>query len=67
MRAIIGGFHLVNADARRLDRTVEALRDVNPRVLAACHCTGEAATERLRREFSGQFQEAHAGSVFSFS
>jgi 7,8-dihydropterin-6-yl-methyl-4-(beta-D-ribofuranosyl)aminobenzene 5'-phosphate synthase len=67
VRAIIGGFHLVNADARRLDRTVDALKRVNPEVLAACHCTGEAATERLRHEFPGQFQEVHAGSVFVFS
>lgn len=67
VRAIIGGFHLVNADARRLDRTVEALRDVNPRVLAACHCTGETATQRMRREFPQQYREARAGSVFSFS
>jgi 7,8-dihydropterin-6-yl-methyl-4-(beta-D-ribofuranosyl)aminobenzene 5'-phosphate synthase len=67
VRAIIGGFHLVNADDRRLDCTVEALRQVNPGVLAACHCTGEAAMERLRREFPEQYREARAGSVFTFS
>lgn len=67
VRAIIGGFHLVNAATRRLDRTVDALKRVNPEVLAACHCTGDAATERLRHEFPGQFRDAPAGSVFDFS
>lgn len=66
VHALIGGFHLVNADEHRLEKTIAALKDIGPQILASCHCTGRAAVEQLRSAFPQAFTECHAGSVFQF-
>jgi len=67
IHALIGGFHLVNADEHRLTHTIRKLKDVAPDTLAACHCTGTAAVERMKAVFPDTFFECGAGSVFTFS
>jgi 7,8-dihydropterin-6-yl-methyl-4-(beta-D-ribofuranosyl)aminobenzene 5'-phosphate synthase len=47
IRALIGGFHLVNASRRRLDQTVAVLRDLDIELLVPCHCTGDDAVKTL--------------------
>ncbi len=64
VHALIGGFHLVNADENRLTKTIAALRTMDPDLLAACHCTGARAVERLKTAFPETFIECHGGSVF---
>lgn len=39
IRDIIGGFHLLNPSAERLDGTVAFMKKVAPAALHACHCT----------------------------
>jgi len=61
VRAVIGGFHLVNADQGRLDRTIEALQALAPDEIIPCHCTGEAATRALVAAFGERCRPGAAG------
>ena len=45
IRAVIGGFHLLQADRERLEQTILALRQMAPAVIIPCHCSGEDAVE----------------------
>ena len=64
IRAVIGGFHLGNANPERLAATAAALEDLRPALLAPCHCTGERATEVLRNAFGARVVRCAAGSRF---
>ena len=62
IRGIIGGLHLVNASAQRLDETCRFLADCAPDFIVPCHCTGEPATARLLAEFGAtRVQPGYAG------
>ena len=64
--AVIGGFHLIEADEERIEWTIQAFGEVNPEFIGACHCTGEKAIKRFREEFKEKFVEVHAGTVLRF-
>jgi len=66
IRAVIGGFHLLEAKPQRMDKTVAALRYIRPALLAPCHCTGEAATRTLRDALGDVVSRVHSGMVFQF-
>ena len=66
IRAVIGGFHLVAAGEERLMRTAAALRDLAPRCVMPCHCTGDAATAYLKEALGGMVQPASAGMTYRF-
>jgi 7,8-dihydropterin-6-yl-methyl-4-(beta-D-ribofuranosyl)aminobenzene 5'-phosphate synthase len=51
IRGIIGGLHLLNAGAERLDATLAFLHECAPDFLLPCHCTGAQVIERLHAEF----------------
>jgi len=64
--AVIGGMHLWNASARRLDETVEAIRQSGAALVAAGHCTGWRATKRFADEFGDRFEPLAAGRIYKF-
>jgi len=64
--AVIGGMHLCHADAGRLERTAAALKEYDVPYLYPCHCTGEAATEFLRRHLPANVQSGFAGMKVAF-
>ena len=66
VRAVIGGLHLVNADSRRLDRTVDDLRSIDPEMIVPCHCTGDAAAAILREGLGERVIPGAAGMVLQF-
>lgn len=66
IHTVIGGTHLVNANATRMDRTVDELRRLDIRRLMPCHCTGFAAMARLFSEFPATFAPCKVGTVISF-
>jgi 7,8-dihydropterin-6-yl-methyl-4-(beta-D-ribofuranosyl)aminobenzene 5'-phosphate synthase len=66
IRAVIGGFHLINADDRRIENTRAALNAMAPKALAPCHCTGAYAMAALTRRFADRLVRAYAGAVFTF-
>lgn len=66
LHAVIGGTHLLRADAARLDFTAAALAHLAPRVLAPNHCTGLAAACALRAALGPAFRESPAGTRHVF-
>lgn len=66
LHAVIGGMHLVAASDNRLDRTVEALRELKVGSIAPLHCTGPRAQARLAFEFPDRWKPCHVGSLFEF-
>jgi len=66
VRAVLGGMHLVRADARRLDATVAALERYEVALLGPAHCTGGRAAFRLRKRFPEGCVKCAAGSTFHF-
>lgn len=66
IRAVIGGFHLVNAGPERMERTRAALREIDPGILVPCHCTGDLALEALKNDPGLVVNQGHAGKSFVF-
>jgi 7,8-dihydropterin-6-yl-methyl-4-(beta-D-ribofuranosyl)aminobenzene 5'-phosphate synthase len=66
VRAVIGGFHLIDADGQRLRHTIEALRAIGPELLAPCHCTGDRAVGLLKEAFGARMSPCHSGAVYRF-
>lgn len=66
IRAVIGGFHLVNADRRRLSHTIAALRLMEPDMVIPCHCTGEIAVALIREALGKRVSPGKAGMVCQF-
>jgi 7,8-dihydropterin-6-yl-methyl-4-(beta-D-ribofuranosyl)aminobenzene 5'-phosphate synthase len=61
VHTLIGGLHLAAASPERMDRTVVALRSLEPRRMGFCHCTGVPAIHRLWSEFPKACMEVHVG------
>ncbi len=66
VRAIIGGFHLLNASRDRLEETVAALRRFDPEIIVPCHCTGQGAADVLRTAFGERVSAGAAGVSHQF-
>jgi 7,8-dihydropterin-6-yl-methyl-4-(beta-D-ribofuranosyl)aminobenzene 5'-phosphate synthase len=64
--AVIGGMHLGDASAERLDRTIEELRRLGVRLLGPGHCTGTPATVALWSAFPGRCLTCHASTRLEF-
>ena len=63
--AVVGGFHLLEADARRIKRSVDYLKSLDLQQIIAGHCTGFDALCSLRRAFGKRFQPLSVGDRFS--
>lgn len=50
VKQIIGGFHLLNPDSSRLDKTVEYISTLNLNGLYPCHCTDFHSKHELARK-----------------
>ncbi|MBN1398873.1 MAG: MBL fold metallo-hydrolase [Bacteroidetes bacterium] len=61
IHAVIGGFHLANASALRLEATCEALQKWNAEQIIACHCTGDEAAAFLRKKIGTKVIQGYAG------
>lgn len=66
IRAVIGGFHLLNANQQRLDETMAALRKLEPDTVIPCHCTGETAVALLREQLGNRVSPGVAGMTYQF-
>ncbi len=61
--AVLGGFHLGGMLFEGIiEPTVEALRELSPRVVVPMHCTGRKATEAMARAFPQAFVLSSVGS-----
>ncbi|MBN2324473.1 MAG: MBL fold metallo-hydrolase [Spirochaetes bacterium] len=66
VRAIIGGFHLINANDELIDRTVKDLEEMRIERIFSGHCTGSNAEYRLRQVFGERFERLHSGKTIEF-
>jgi 7,8-dihydropterin-6-yl-methyl-4-(beta-D-ribofuranosyl)aminobenzene 5'-phosphate synthase len=66
LRAVIGGFHLLNADESRIEKTVKALQTLSPELIVPCHCTGTRAVEALESAFRDRVIPGSSGRTFEF-
>lgn len=64
--AVLGGMHLLNASAERLNRTIAALRQRDIRLLRPMHCTGRLATYALGQHFGSGCVPGGVGNQFIF-
>jgi 7,8-dihydropterin-6-yl-methyl-4-(beta-D-ribofuranosyl)aminobenzene 5'-phosphate synthase len=63
--AVVGGAHLRSADDERIERTMQALRDLGVARVALGHCTGARAEEAAARAFGAGFTGLRAGIALS--
>lgn len=63
--AVFGGFHLLNAEERVLDQTVEYLKNQKLEVVYPCHCVDATALSRFVVEFG--CEKVCAGDIVDWS
>jgi 7,8-dihydropterin-6-yl-methyl-4-(beta-D-ribofuranosyl)aminobenzene 5'-phosphate synthase len=59
--AVIGGFHLMGADEKRIDATAEALCELDPAIIRPGHCTGQKAVCQLEEMLGGRCRPLAVG------
>jgi len=64
IQMVLGGFHLVNAERRRLDETVAALRALDVQHIVPCHCTGDVAVAALRDALGERVVPGESGAFY---
>ena len=64
IRDIIGGFHLLNPSAERLDGTVAFMKKIAPAALHACHCTDLRSKVALAS--AAPLHEVGSGTVLEY-
>ena len=64
--AVIGGFHLLHADRRRLGETAAALERQPVATVVPCHCTGGHAVQTLQGVLGGRVQPGVSAAVYRF-
>ena len=53
---VMGGFHLTgNISEATVQRTIEEMKKIEPRVIVPCHCTGLKAIQKFEKEFPETF------------
>ena len=61
----MGGFHLiVPREAKLINKTIQALKEINPDLICPMHCTGWLATKTLCETFPEEFILSCVGSKF---
>ncbi len=63
VKAVIGGFHLINASNDRIEKTISALKELNVEKIYSGHCTGFKAQAAIYHEFGDAFEELYVGKV----
>ena len=65
---IMGGLHLAGAQVEgRISRTIGDLKELDPSVVLAGHCTGWRAKAQLAAELDGNFQPISVGCTYKFT
>jgi 7,8-dihydropterin-6-yl-methyl-4-(beta-D-ribofuranosyl)aminobenzene 5'-phosphate synthase len=65
--AIVGGFHLTGpASAPIVAKTVEVLRQIDPKVIIPMHCTGWHSTQKIAAALTDAFILNSVGSTYTF-
>ena len=62
--AVAGGTHLVEADEKRIDLTIDAMKELGVECIAVSHCTGEDGMKRIKEAFPDHFIRNNTGNEF---
>ena len=63
---VVGGTHLISASEERVDKTIDALREIDVTWLGVSHCTGFPAAAKLSTAFPDRFFTNNAGTKIEF-
>jgi 7,8-dihydropterin-6-yl-methyl-4-(beta-D-ribofuranosyl)aminobenzene 5'-phosphate synthase len=63
VRAVIGGFHLIDASNDRIGRTVEEFKRLGVGEVYTGHCTGLRAEAAFLEAYGERFHKLHSGMV----
>ena len=66
IHAVMGGMHLLHADRRRIEKTIDILRHYNIQKVIPLHCTGPKATGRLKDAFGDKCLSLRTGEQICF-
>jgi len=61
--AVVGGFHLAQANNERIETTIRELTSLNPTMICPCHCTGFKATKQLTEAFGDRCIPLRTGDI----
>ncbi len=64
--AVIGGFHLIDADEGRIKKTVEDLAVMSLDKIYTGHCSGLRAEAKLLDQFGSRFRKLRTGLTITF-
>jgi len=64
--AVMGGMHLLNADSKRIERTITTFRKNDLQKIGPAHCTGGNAVERIRSALPEQCLDCSVGTRVRF-
>ena len=62
--AVIGGTHLVDADETRIQKTIEAFRELGLRQIAVSHCTGTLGETAIQKALPERYLSNVTGTVY---
>ncbi len=61
IRAVIGGFHLLQAGEQRIQQTLAALQAFAPQWVVPCHCTGDQVVQTFKAVLGDRVVPGYAG------
>jgi 7,8-dihydropterin-6-yl-methyl-4-(beta-D-ribofuranosyl)aminobenzene 5'-phosphate synthase len=66
IHAVIGGLHLAEANDEEIEKTLDYMLALKPRLVVPCHCTGFKAARRFAQAMPDQFVEGIVGATYVF-
>ncbi|AHF79791.1 MBL fold metallo-hydrolase [Thermococcus paralvinellae] len=66
VRAVIGGFHLIDVSSERIKQTVKAFQELGVEEVYTGHCTGLKAEAEFLKAYGDRFHKLHSGLVIEF-
>src|ERR1035437_4046196 len=65
--AILGGFHLAGKEfEKRIEPTIEELKEINPELIVPSHCTGRRALISIAQAFPNAIACNSVGNIYQF-
>ena len=63
--AVMGGYHLADAEPQTISDTVDDLKDLAPTMLMTGHCTGWRAKFKIQEQMPGRLVPSFVGSRYA--
>ena len=63
--AVIGGFHLADGDASKLENSIAGLKALKPQILMPGHCTGWRFKFKIEQEIPGSLVPCFSGTRYT--